>query len=162
LLEQIYGFFQLVFNRWDGEAVVFLYYSPARCEFLADAPPQQLTRYRTHRGWSTAGHVEYRSISRPDGFLKLGDAHSHGDSAAFFSSVDDRDDCEDGLRIVMGHLDRSRPDVRVSFIANGTRFRLEAEDVLDAFNEPLEPPERWTRRVSCRYVRPTRSDRTSA
>jgi hypothetical protein len=90
-------------------------------------------------------------VTRPAGFLKLGDAHSHGDSPAFFSSIDDRDDGEDGLRVVMGRLDRPRPDICVSFVANGTRFRLDVEDVLEDFTEPLPPPEAWTRRVACRY-----------
>ena len=161
LIERIYGFFHFVYKRLDGEAVVFIYYSPERGEFHVDAPPQKLTRYRTHRGWRTEGNVEYRSIPRPKGFLKLGDAHSHGDSQAFFSSVDDRDDGEDGLRVVMGNLDRPEPDVRVSFIANGTRFRLEVTDVLEDFTEPLPPPEAWTRRIICRYKDPRQRVRQS-
>lgn len=151
LLERIYGFFQFVYERLDGEAIVFIFYSPERGEFQLDAPPQRLTRYRTHRGWRTEGNVKYRSIPRPAGFLKLGDAHSHGDSPAFFSRDDDRDDGEDGLRVVMGHLDRRKPDVRVSFIANGTRFPLEVTEALEEFGEPAPPPQGWLRRVTCRY-----------
>lgn len=161
LIERIYGFFEFAYIRFDGEAVVFIYYSPERGEFHVDAPPQKLTRYRTHRGWRTEGKVEYSSISRPSGFLKLGDAHSHGDSPAFFSSVDDRDDGEDGLRVVMGNLDRAQPDVRVSFIANGTRFRLEASDVLEDFTSPVPPPETWTCRITCRYEDPRQRARQS-
>jgi hypothetical protein len=154
LLGRIYGFFQLVYDRLDGEAIVFVYYSPEQDAFQAEAPPQRLTRYRTTRGWRTQGNVEYRSVTRPAGFLKLGDAHSHGDSPAFFSSIDDRDDGEDGLRVVIGRLDRPRPDVCVSFVANGMRFKLDVGDVLEDFTEPLSPPEAWTRRVACRYENP--------
>ena len=151
LLEQIYGFFQFVYKRLDGEAIVFIYYSPDRGEFHVDAPPQTLTRYRTHHGWRTLGSVEYRAIPRPEGFLKLGDAHSHGDCHAFFSSTDDRDDAEDGLRVVMGKLDRPELDVCVSFVAGGTRFKLEPGSVLEDFTEPVPPPQAWTERVFCRY-----------
>lgn len=151
LLERIYGFFQFVYKRLDGEAIVFIYFSPERGEFRVDVPPQTLTRYRTHHGWRTAGNVEYRSIPRPDGFLKLGDAHSHADCPAFFSSTDDRDDAEDGLRLVMGKLDRSQPDVCVSFVTCGTRFTLEPEGVLEDFTEPVPPAQAWTERVLCRY-----------
>jgi hypothetical protein len=154
LLDRIYGFFQHVYERLDGEAIVFLYYSPETGEFRAEAPPQQLTRYRTYRGWRTAGSVEYRSLQRPAGFLKLGDAHSHADSPAFFSPVDDRDDAEDGLRVVMGRLDRREPDVSVSFVANGTRFGLARHDVLEDFGTPVPPTETWIRRVVCRYEEP--------
>jgi hypothetical protein len=151
LLERIYGFFQFVYRKLDGEAVVFIYYSPERGEFHIDAPPQTLTRYRTYHGWRTAGNVEYGTLARPTGFLKLGDAHSHADCPAFFSSTDDRDDVEDGLRVVMGRLDRSQPDVCVSFVASGTRFKLEPGSILENFNEAEPPLEEWTRRVTCRY-----------
>jgi hypothetical protein len=151
VLERIYGFFQYAYEEFDGEAVIFLYYCPERGTFHAEAPPQRLTRYRTNRGWRTEGNVEYGAISRPQGFLKLGDAHSHGESPAFFSRTDDHDDGEDGLRIVMGGLHRPQPEMRVSFIANGTRFRLEPEEVLEDFNQPVPPPDAWTSRIECRY-----------
>ena len=151
LVERIYGFFQFVYERLAGEAIVFIYYSPDRCEFHLDAPPQRLTRYRTHGGWRTEGKVKYGSLRRPKGFLKLGDAHSHGDSPAFFSSDDDRDDGEDGLRVVIGNLDRRRPEVRASFIANRTRFPLYVTEALEDFETPLPPPQAWLRRVTCKY-----------
>jgi hypothetical protein len=151
LLEPIYGFFQYAYEEFDGEAVVFLYYSPEQQLFHADAPPQRLTRYRTHHGWRTEGNVEYGAMTRPPGYLKLGDAHSHGESPAFFSRIDDRDDGEDGLRIVMGGLHRPRPEIRVSFIANGTRFSLEPDEVLDDVMKPAPPPEAWVNRIACRY-----------
>jgi hypothetical protein len=148
LLARIYGFFLYVYRQLDGEAIVFIYYSPERRIFHADAPPQQLTRHRTRTGWHTEGRVQYRSLPRPMDFIKLGDAHSHGDSAAFFSSVDDRDDSEDGLRVVMGKLDQPLPEIRASFIASGVRFSLRLEHVLEEFDEPLAPPAAWIRRIS--------------
>jgi hypothetical protein len=158
LLEQIYGFFQFVYDRLDGEAIVFIFYSSARREFYVDAPPQQLTRRRTRGGWRTDGNVSYDAIVRPPGFIKLGDAHSHAECSPFFSKDDDLDDREDGLRIVMGRLHRSNPDVRASFVANGTRIPLDAGDVLEDFGEPTRPPEEWLRRVTCRYMEPRRTN----
>jgi hypothetical protein len=149
ILEQTYGFFRYVYQHFEGEAIVFIYYSPERDEFKVEAPPQRLTRRWTRSGWSMALSVEYQTIPRPCGYIKLGDAHSHADCSAFFSSTDDEDDEEDGLRVVMGRMDRVRPDVRVSFIANGIRFGLEVEDVLEGFVDPLPPPSAWTRRVIC-------------
>jgi hypothetical protein len=151
LLQRIYGFFQYAYEEFDGEAVVLLYYCPEQATFHAEAPPQRLTRYLTHHGWRTEGNVEYSAIPRPHGFLKLGDAHSHGEAPAFFSGTDDHDDGEDGLRIVMGGLHRPRPEIRVSFVASGTRFRLEPEDVLEGFTEAAPPPEAWISRIECRH-----------
>jgi len=150
ILEQAYGFFDYVYRKWEGEAVAFLYYS-AKHGFHLDVPPQKLFRYKSYRGWRTQGRVEYGSMPRPEGYVKLGDAHSHADTPAFFSGTDDRDDEEDGLRIVMGDLDRSRPSVRVSFVAGGSRFSLNQEDMLENFSVPLPPPAEWTQRVVCRY-----------
>jgi PRTRC genetic system protein A len=152
LLERVLGFFTQVYRRWDGEAVALLYYSPARQQFRVEVPPQTVQRYRTSQGWRTEGKVQYGSVSRAEGFLKLGDAHSHGDSPAFFSSTDDRDDGEDGLRMVIGRLNRETPDVCVSFMANGTRFRLDPDEVFEDRSRPVRlvsPPEEWMRRVKC-------------
>jgi PRTRC genetic system protein A len=154
IIERIIGFFALVYRRWEGEAIAFLFYSPDRREFKVDVPPQTLPRFRSGKRWRTAGKVEYRCLSRPEGFLKLGDVHSHGASPAFFSSTDDRDDEEDGLRIVIGRLDRPTLDVCASFVVNGRRFKLDPEEVLEVppprFST-VQPPGEWVRRVVCRY-----------
>ena len=151
LMEKVYGFFDYVFRQWGGEAVAFLYYSPERREFRVGIPPQKIYRYRWLREWRTEGRVEYGYVPRPESFVKLGDIHSHPDCAAFFSRTDDFDDEEDGLRIVMGDLKRCPPDVRVSFITGGTRFRLQPERVLEDFGYPAPPPAEWTQQVTCLY-----------
>ena len=152
LLERLLGFFTLVYRTWDGEAVALLYYSPEREQLRIEVPPQTLQRYPTAHGWRTEGKVQYGSVSRAEGYVKLGDAHSHGGSQAFFSSTDDRDDGEDGLRVVIGRLDSDAPDVCVSFVANGSRFWLDPEKVFEDLSHPLRvvpPPEAWMRRVKC-------------
>jgi hypothetical protein len=51
--------------------------------------------------------------------------------------MDDQDEaCEDGLHIVIGHLDRQQPDMSVSFVASGTRFILRPEDAVEGFTTP--------------------------
>jgi PRTRC genetic system protein A len=152
LLERLLGFFTAVYRAWDGEAVALLYYSPRGRRFRIEVPRQTLLRYRTSHGWRTEGRVQYGSVVRADGFLKLGDAHSHGDWPAFFSSTDDRDDGEDGLRVVIGRLDRETPEVRTSFVANGTRFALDPDEVFESLGRPISlipPPAAWVRRVKC-------------
>jgi len=69
---------------------------------------------------------------------------------AFFGCADDKDDVEDGLRIVMGQLDRSRPDIRVSFVIGRTRFILDPKDVIEDFATTIEPPPEWLDRIFCR------------
>ncbi len=144
---QLYGLFQAVYDEWEGEAVAFLYYTAESRTFLVDVPPQVLFRHRWVDGWSTEKKVIYGSLPRPEGYVKLGDAHSHANFPAFFSCTDDRDDVEDGLRLVVGDLHRVEPSISVSFVASGTRFALRPEDVLEDFSTPAPPPREWLERV---------------
>lgn len=153
VMEQVYGFFDWAWRRWCSEAIVFLYYSPSAGVFRVDAPPQTIYLCRRLGAWRAEGRVAYRSMPRPDGFLKLGDLHSHGAHPAFFSMQDDRDDCEEGLKIVMGHIDRRRPETEVSFVAGRHRFPLRSSETFEQFAVPLEPPREWIERFSCEYER---------
>ena len=149
IVERIYGFFDYAWRNWNGEAVAFVYYAAGSGEFQADVPPQRLYRYRSLHGWRTERRVEYDFHPRPPGFLKLCDFHSHADMPAFFSATDDYDDREDGLRVVMGRMNRVVPDVRASFVAAGTRFTLGVEEVMEGFSHPAPVPAEWTRRLVC-------------
>ncbi len=152
LMERVYGFFQAVYRRWRGEAVAFLYYAPATGDFGVAVPPQELRRYQCSGSWHVEPSVQYGSLSPVPGYIKLGDVHSHMNLPPFFSATDSRDDWQDGLRIVMGNLDRPIPAVRVSFIAQGVRFVLKNEDVLEDFSRPLPPPRTWLDRVTSRDI----------
>ncbi len=155
ILEPVYGFFCEVYRKWDGEAIVLLYYSPEQETFRVGVPPQTLFRYRRCGEWRTEMRLTYGHYPRPEGFLKLGDAHSHGDMPAFFSYTDDRDDREDGLRITIGRLDRRTPDISASFVVSGTRFLLKPEETLEGFSAPLTPPRQWLKQVTCQYEEET-------
>jgi hypothetical protein len=153
IMERTWGFFQAVYHRWYGEAVAFLYYARATGHFGVTVPPQELRRYQASGRWLTEPSVNYGSLSPVAGYVKLGDAHSHGRYPPFFSATDHRDDWQDGLRIVVGNMDRPRPEVKVSFVAQGVRFGLRPEDVLEEFSSPIPPPRAWIDRVSCRDIR---------
>lgn len=150
LMEQIYGFFDAVFQKWKSEAIVVLFYQPERREFRLGIPEQTVSRYWYGGTWNTVGHVEYTSVPRPEGFLKIGDIHSHGREGAFFSLVDDEDDREDGLRMVMGSLHIEPPELCASFIAGGYRFTLGRDEVAEDFTEAMPPPPEWLERVHLR------------
>lgn len=151
VMEQIYGFFQAIYDKWQGEAIAFLYYAPERGTYRIDIPPQTLFGVN-HRGrWRIQRRVAYGYLPRSQGSIKVGDAHSHCDLPAFFSCADDRDDCvEDGLHLVMGNLDCSRPDLSMSFVTGGTRFKLPTAMVAEDFSTPCPPPEEWLKQVTCR------------
>ena len=146
-MERVYGFFDAVYQNCQGEAIVFLFYDPDRGDFQIGVPRQTVRRYWYAGGWITEGHVEYDQMARPEGYLKIGDIHSHGKQSAFFSAVDDHDDQEDGLRIVIGRLDLEPPDVCASFVAAGYRFPKNGDDVAEPFTARISPPHEWLARV---------------
>jgi hypothetical protein len=151
VMERVYGFFAWAWRQWQSEAILFLYYSPTTGEFVLDAPPQTIYLYRRMGRWRAEGRVSYRALSRPEGYIKLGDLHSHADLPAFFSAQDDHDDCEEGLKIVMGRMHRSVPETEVSFVAGPHRFTLRPEDALEDFAVPMPPPPLWIERFHCEY-----------
>lgn len=151
VMESIYGFFHWAWRRWQSEAILFLYYSPESRTFLLDVPPQTIYLYRRMGRWRAEGRVTYGTLPRPADYVKLGDVHSHADLPAFFSAQDDRDDCEEGLKIVMGRMDRERPETEVSFVAAQHRFALRPEDTLEDFVVPMPPPRQWMERFHCEY-----------
>ena len=151
IMEAVYGFFEWAWRQWQSEAILFLYYFPSTRTFLLDAPSQTIYLYRRSGRWCAEGRVTYRALPRPEGCIKLGDVHSHAGFPAFFSAQDDRDDCEEGLKIVMGRLHRGLPEVAVSFVAGRQRFTLRPEDALENFAVPMPPPARWVQRIHCEY-----------
>ena len=151
LMERVYGFFAWAWRQYQSEAILFLYYDPDTGRFLLDAPPQTIYLYRRMGKWRAEGRVTYGTLPRPQGHIKLGDLHSHADLPAFFSLQDDHDDCEEGLKIVMGHMDRAAPDVEVSFVAGKHRFPVKPEEAFEDFIVPLPPPRLWVQRIHCEY-----------
>ena len=151
LLELVYGFFKEVHRLWNAEAIVFLYYSPSLKRFRVAVPAQTVPLRWNGLRWCAEGSLQYEYLHRPEEYLKIGDIHSHRRLSAFFSQVDDDDDCDDGLRLVMGRLDEPAPDLAASFVVSGTRFLLQPRDVCEDFHQPLSPPPAWLRKITRRF-----------
>jgi PRTRC genetic system protein A len=140
IMNSIYGFFRAVHQRWDAEAISFLFYNPQKDAFRIGIPRQKLFG---------SASLRYSPYPRPEGFIKLGDIHSHGSLPAFFSHTDDDDDSEDGLHIVLGELHRAEPGVSVSFVAGGQRFKVRPEHVFESdLFRPDPPPRRWLEKIT--------------
>lgn len=150
ILEEVQAFFCDVYDRYRGEAIVVLFYEPETEEFRVVVPLQTIPGYRDWSGqWRSYLHLDYESVDRPEGFLRFGTIHSHAELAAYASATDCHDErFEDGLHVVYGHCHGSTLSRSASFVANGTRFELEPEVVL----EPCRAPGRvgradWLARV---------------
>jgi hypothetical protein len=152
LMGTILGFFRTALLWHGGEAIVFLYYSRKGCSFCAKAPPQRVYRRVSCKAACTEPYVEYDRCDRPRDFIKLGTIHSHCHFRAYHSLIDQHDEkYEDGLHITIGRLFRQQPDISVSFVVNGSRFRLKPEDVLEGYGHyvAMDPPVSWLSQVTC-------------
>jgi hypothetical protein len=150
MLEEVLAFFREVYRLHRGEAIVILFYRPETQEFRVDAPQQTLPGYLDWRGeWRASLHLDYGEVQRPPGFLRFGTVHSHANLAAYSSFTDCKDEqYHDGLHIVYGHVQSAYPSRTACFVANGTRFPLQPDEVLEPC-ETLDRPVRtdWMARV---------------
>ena len=151
LLENVLAFFCAVHERWAGEAIVVLFFDAARQEFRVGVPSQTIGAYRDVYGrvWAD-GHLDYGKVDRPEGCVRFGTIHSHGELAAYASHTDCQDErWEDGLHAVYGNLGSSRISQSASFVANGRRFPLDPKEVLEPAAVPTHgPPPEWMDQVS--------------
>jgi proteasome lid subunit RPN8/RPN11 len=151
LIENVLAFFDTVHRQWHGEAIVILFYHPERERFEVGVPPQTIGFYRDAYGRSrTDHHLDYGNVERPSGAIRLGTIHSHGNLPAYASETDCEDEqYGDGLHIVFGSLDREPISRSATFVANGRRFPLDPDEVLERADIPAwAASASWLERVS--------------
>jgi len=150
LLEDTLAFFDEVYRRYGGEAIVLLFYQPQTREFQLGVPPQRISSYVDYYGRRWSGtHLDYESVSLPEGHVRFGTIHSHASLPAYASHTDCKDEqYEDGLHVVFGNFASSKLSREASFVAGGCRFRLEPDSVLESCAVPdREAPSGWIERV---------------
>lgn len=125
---------RMVRKAYKSEVLLLLFYSPITGEFQNRVPEQEVS----------PGSVRSKEcIPAPEGFQLVGSIHSHP-GEAFHSSVDKKDEeSSDGLHITIGDLDEILPGFAVSAVANGKRFPLPPEEVI----EVVEIPEEWLKKI---------------
>jgi hypothetical protein len=155
LLERAMGFFRHAYERWQGEAILVLFYAPPRGDepgrFHVDAPPQTIRGRRTWRGLFQADlRLDYGVCEKPSPeYLKLGTFHSHGYAGPTHSATDAHDELyESGLHITAGYVNTAFPDFEASFVVGRTRFRLPVDRVLPRFRTHRRPPRSWLSRIT--------------
>jgi hypothetical protein len=133
LLEQVLSFFTEVWRVHRTEAIALLYYDGGS-EFRALVPRQRCHGWEESGAASYALHgVRYEVPPRPEGFVRFGSIHSHGDLPAYASQVDEDDERlqGDGLHVVFGDVDRPLPSQSAAFSVGGARFALHPDEVLE-------------------------------
>jgi hypothetical protein len=153
LLADTLAFFAEVHRRYRGEAIVIPLYHPGKRKFWIGVPKQRVSAYVDYYGkrW-TVGHLDYEGVPLPDGHVRFGTIHSHGDLTAYASETDCQDErFEDGLHVVFGSFGGPALSRSAAFVAGGRRFVMEPDTVLEPCTVPDRgAPEGWMDRVEYR------------
>ena len=150
LLDDVIAFFNEVYWRHGGEAIVILFFDPKTQEYRAGVPPQKISGYHDFRGrWVSDYHLDYEMAERPEGFMRFGTIHSHASLAAYASHIDCEDEkFEDGLHAVYGSFGSEELTRSASFVSNGQRFNVDPDQVLETCAvSGCSVPEGWMDRV---------------
>jgi hypothetical protein len=150
LLDPVLAFFSEVWRVHRGEAIALLFWD-GRSQFRAIVPRQRISGWEQSGGrWVALHGVRYAIPERPEGFVRFGSIHSHGDLPAYASQVDEQDERAqgDGLHVVLGDVDRPVPSRSAAFVAGGVRFPLPPEDVLEPIRTRDCPaPAEWMAQI---------------
>jgi hypothetical protein len=156
LMERALGFFRAVWDKWQGEAIVIMFYAPSTRRFAFRAPPQRITGRFIYGKFYADMRLDYGSCERPGPeFVKLGTFHSHGNGGAGHSSIDVHDELyESGLHLTAGYVNTSLPEITAAFVVSGTRFTVRLSDILPVMLQVRSAPRQWLERVTVIEERP--------
>lgn len=133
LMAIMLNFFKEVYQEHHSEVVVLLYYNKTEKTYLIDAPVQRVS----------ATAVDYDSDARFEDYQIVGTIHNHSNFGAFHSGVDDADERNfDGVHITTGDILKEYPTISVSLVINGTRFKLESNQIIEGIErvQIVRPP----------------------
>lgn len=128
--ERMLAFFRRVWATHRTEGFLSILCNPATGAYSLYAPQQFI---------SPAAVAVPADATYPDGLRRAGTAHSHP-CGAFHSGTDQHDeDGADGLHIVVGNLEESRPEIIGALVVGGQRVALKESEVF----EPDTEMEQW-------------------
>lgn len=156
-LEYIVGFFDQVYQRHGSESIVLLFWNQSRQRYKLWVPKQEATVWESYSGYRTAMDVTYElPIPMPRDHLLVADIHCHCDFAAYTSFTDANDEKHrDGVHAVVGHIDRKRPDFHVEISIDGSRFKMDFDQLFKGFNQRrVNVPSEWFDQLTVKVNRP--------
>ncbi len=155
-LEYIVGFFDRVYQDHGSESIVLLFWNQSRQRYKLWVPEQEATVWESRSGVRSALDVTYElPIPMPRDHLLIADIHCHCDFGAYTSFTDEHDEkYRDGVHAVVGHIEREAPDFHVEVSVDGTRFRMQFDQLFRGYRQRrTEIPEKWLKQVKVKVNR---------
>lgn len=127
LMAQVVCFFRAVYRRYKAEAIVLLYYSAEKNDFMVEAVKQVV---------AGAG-LQYKIKSNlSKGYKLMGTIHSHANFEAFHSDIDRHDEANfDGLHITVGNVNKRDFTLSSTIVVNDNRFKIKSQTVIEGIEE---------------------------
>jgi PRTRC genetic system protein A len=143
LFSQVIKFFNAVYNEYGGEAIVLLFYNEEKRVYKIVPPSQEV---------SVAG-IDYNRAITMEGYIMIGDIHSHANFSAFHSGTDDADEKSfDGLHITIGNNSDEEVSLSASIVSNGQRFIVQPEDYINGITLTVDIDEEVEKKYATVHV----------
>ena len=149
-LEYIVGFFDVIFEMYQSEAVVLLYWDLRRKRYLLRVPKQKATVWESYTGKRSPLDVCYKiPLGVPVHQLLVGDIHCHGDIGAYASYTDKHDELyRDGVHGIVGYIDQDPPQFHQDIVVDGHRFTLNFGHLFKGYKQRRRHiPQAWIDQV---------------
>lgn len=137
LIEKVVAFFKAIYQKYQSEAVGYLYYELTTGNWDYIVPKQS----------ASAAHASYQGATQRAGWQCAGTIHSHASMSAFHSGTDDKDEASfDGVHITIGKVSDLNSEFSCSLVIQGKREKFEIWDLVDGFPR-TEAPTEWVNSV---------------
>lgn len=156
MFERVVGFFAVIAESFGAEAAALLAWNERDQRVEVVVPRQRSLISSAWNGRSYPLSVEYDVPALPEGWMWIGDVHSHGPEDAYASAQDARDELHrPGIHLVVGRLcDAGEPPAWcLEAQVDRTRFRIkQLETVVEGYERRriAEVPTEWLAQVEVR------------
>jgi len=150
MIERIVGFFSAVADRHNSEAGVLLAWDEPAQRLHVVVPDQVATVSRNWFGDVFPIGLKYEwPTELPDGWVIVGDVHSHVDHWPNPSYIDDLDETHRaGVHVVVGRIRSEPPEFHVEAVVDGQRFTLRPDQIMDDYRRRRDKvPRAWLEKV---------------
>lgn len=150
MIERIVGFFSEVADRHNSEAGVLLAWDEPAQRLHVVVPDQVATVSRNWYGDVFPIGLKYEwPTELPEGWVIIGDVHSHVDHWPNPSYIDDLDETHRaGVHVVVGRIRSEPPEFHIEAVVDGQRFILRPDQIMDDYRRRRDKiPRAWLEKV---------------
>ncbi len=143
IINEVVAFFRCYALLQDSpmEVLVQIFWDTQEERHVVAVPRQSVNTVAVH---ATMDDQDY--LGADERYVLCMDIHSHDTMRAFFSAEDDQDECDDGVYLVMGRLDRYFPEIKARVCNGGVFADIAPDVVLEPFG--MQFPKDWCGNVS--------------